>query len=80
MHVERSNSDGLCISRKLQLVYFSSWHNIPLHWNNILKMTTQSPVLLWKFFMVSLTQENLFLCLTSSLHNLPLSDTAHWES
>lgn len=30
--------------------------------------------------MVTLTQENLFLCLTSGLHNLTLSDTAHWES
>lgn len=45
-------------------------------WDNILKMTTQSPVLLWGCFTVSPTQEDLFLCLTSALQNLPLSDAA----
>lgn len=60
MHVERSNSDRLCISRKRQFVYFNSWYNFPLHLINILKMTTESPVLLREIITVSLKQENAF--------------------
>lgn len=60
MHVERSNSDRLRISRKLQFVYFNSWYNFPLHWINILKIAIEPPVLSQEIFIVSLTQENAF--------------------